>query len=282
MLSRTQHPVTPPSLRNRAQGVQFPTGPEGKRSTLATGVAVFAAAAAPAGEELAGAIRKARKTWRQEYPEMLTRLVEAQSYSAQRAIAIAEAGLAEIYSTFEFVRGGEMVGVEAAMAAPSAARALHTATVAGSGALPTSLSVPYFGDSLSDQVLVDQVNAWADYGALEPAGAAALCAVAGAAGWRGLADRFARSIDEACRWQSRPSGAICAAAPSSRSAPLFVDLSQTWERHRDTRSLACGRASKQKYQPACISSHRRDRRAGPARAAAAVRRNRRRRRARQA
>mmetsp|Transcript_36209 Transcript_36209/g.116952 ORF Transcript_36209/g.116952 Transcript_36209/m.116952 type:complete len:522 (+) Transcript_36209:55-1620(+) len=171
------------------EGVQFPTGPEGKRSTLATGVAVFAAAAAPAGEELAGAIRKARKTWRQEYPEMLTRLVEAQSYSAQRAIAIAEAGLAEIYSTFEFVRGGEMVGVEAAMAAPSAARALHTATVAGSGALPTSLSVPYFGDSLSDQVLVDQVNAWADYGALEPAGAAALCAVAKSAEWRDLRGR---------------------------------------------------------------------------------------------
>ena len=104
-----------------------------------------------------------------------------------------------------------------------------------SAGLATDHAYLVYAGPLSDQVLVDQVNAWADYGALEPAGAAALCAVAGPAGRRGLADQFANSIDETCRWLTRPSGAICAAAPSSRSAPLFLDLSHTWERHRDTR-----------------------------------------------
>jgi hypothetical protein len=171
------------------EGVQFPSSSDGKRSTISGGVAVWAAAARAVSAPLADEMIRSKPTWRQAYPQLITRLVEEQAYSTERAIAVAEAGLAALHSSFEFVRDGKVMPLDATMSAPSSARGLHTGTVTGTGALATSFSVPYFGETLSGDAFATQVMAWAEYGALEPAGAHALCEVSRHPEWLDLRGR---------------------------------------------------------------------------------------------
>lgn len=171
------------------EGVQFPSDSDGKRSTIAGGVAVWAAAARAVSAPLADEMARSKPTWRQAYPQLITRLVEEQAYSTERAIAVAEAGLAALHSSFEFVRDGNVMPLDAAMCAPSSARGLHTGTVTGAGEVATSFAVPYFGDTLSGDAFATQVMAWAEYGALEPAGARALCEVSRRPEWLDLGGR---------------------------------------------------------------------------------------------
>jgi hypothetical protein len=172
-----------------AEGVQFPSTSDGKRSTIAGGVAVWAAAARAVSAPLADEIARSKPIWRDEYPKLITRLVEQEAYSTERAIAVAEAGLASVHSSFEFVRGGKVTPLDAAMHAPDPDRELHTGTVTGTGALATSFEVPYFGEALSGDAFAIQVLAWAEYGALEPAGAQALCEVTRHPEWLDLRGR---------------------------------------------------------------------------------------------
>lgn len=155
-------------------GVLFPSDGSGKRSTLQTGKAVFAAAVRPVNKELADSIL-AEPNFRKTYERYVVKVAEAGATSPEAAIMIAEAGLAEVYKTFEFVRpGAAPTDLATAMASPSASAAFSSGTV--KGALPPSqaFEVPLGGETLSGEALAKQLKAWSDYGCMEPGVEAAL------------------------------------------------------------------------------------------------------------
>lgn len=160
------------------EGVQFPSDSNGKRSTLAGGKLIFAAAAGAADASLAEAI-SGEKNWRQEYTKHLTRLMEVSAASPENALKMADAGLDALYTNFEFVRDGANVRLPEAMAKPSAQRALSTGKVIGAMPPALTLEVPYEGKQLSGPALSAQIQAWADYGCMEPDCAAALSSLVG-------------------------------------------------------------------------------------------------------
>ena len=160
------------------EGVQFPSDSTGKRSTLAGGKLIFAAAAGAADASLAEAI-SGEKNWRQEYTKHLTRLMEVSAASPENALKMADAGLDALYTNFEFVRDGANVRLPEAMAKPSAQRALSTGKVIGAMPPALTLEVPYEGKQLSGPALSAQIQAWADYGCMEPDCAAALSSLVG-------------------------------------------------------------------------------------------------------
>lgn len=158
-------------------GVQFPADATGKRSTLAGGKAVWAAAVRPVDPALADAIT-AEKNWRMSYIPHVVKAMEAGAKSPEAAVAIAEAGLAAVYSTFDFVRDGKSVPLPEAMAQPLASAAFSTASVKGSGVPAGALSVPYEGKSLEGEALLGQLKTWTTAGTMEPGVEAAIAAVA--------------------------------------------------------------------------------------------------------
>ena len=97
----------PPTITKPENGVLFPADPKsGKRSTLSGGKAVFSAAAKAVDEKLSNKIAS-EKDFRGGYEKHVVALMEAGSASPTAAIAIAEAGLAAVYSSFEFMRDGK-------------------------------------------------------------------------------------------------------------------------------------------------------------------------------
>ena len=158
-------------------GVQFPADAHGKRSTLSGGKAVWSAAVRVVDPALAEAIA-AEKNWRMGYEKHVVKIMEAGARSPEAAISIAEAGLAEVYSTFHFVRDGTNMTLPEAMAKPSATAAFSSAAIKGTSAPADALSVPYEGKDLEGAALVDQIKTWSTAGVMEPGVETALTAVA--------------------------------------------------------------------------------------------------------
>lgn len=159
-------------------GVLFPSDETGKRSSLAGGKAVWAAAAAVVDPALADAI-SAEPKWRTAYIKHAVKLADAcAKKGAEATLKVAEVGIDAIYSSFEFVRDGKTTKMADAMGVASAARKLTTGKVMGSAPPTASLEVPYEGQTLSGDALVAQLKAWAEYGCMEPDAEAALSAIA--------------------------------------------------------------------------------------------------------
>ncbi len=158
----------PPTITKPENGVLFPADPKsGKRSTLSGGKAVFSAAAKAVDEKLSNKIAS-EKDFRGGYEKHVVALMEAGSASPTAAIAIAEAGLAAVYSSFEFMRDGKATSLAEAMASPSAAAALSTASVTGSGLPFKKVVVPYEGTNLENDALLKELKKWTEVGTQEP------------------------------------------------------------------------------------------------------------------
>jgi hypothetical protein len=171
------------------EGVQFPTLPSGKRSTLAAGAATLAAAARPIDSSLADRIAADATTgkFRQSYSQHACSLAAACAKDTQSALDAAEAGLANVYETFEYVRTGQVLTLEQAMASPLAP--LHTGSVSGNGSLASELKVIYNGKELSGAALAAQARAWEAYGCLEGGAARAIGLAATTKEWLDLRNR---------------------------------------------------------------------------------------------
>lgn len=156
-----------PKAPKEEVGVLFPADATGKRSTIAGGKAVWAAAAAAVDPALADAIMS-EKNWRGAYEKYVTKLMEAGAASESAAVAIAEAGIASFYASFEFVRDGVTSTVPEAMAKPDSAKTFSSASVTGGGAPVRKLVVPYEGARLEGDALLAQLRVWASAGTMEP------------------------------------------------------------------------------------------------------------------
>ncbi|MGY1914479.1 hypothetical protein [Blastococcus sp. SYSU DS0973] len=169
------------------QGVVFPAGPDGRRSTAALGRAVVADALRPV--DAAGALAAERETnWRAGYLTHFRRLVEAGLTAPEAARAIADAGLVALHRRMRVAGPGGETGLDGLATAP-AGRSLHTAAVTGTAEPERELSLPFHGSRLRGDALLRQVDAWVASGVIEPSCGDAVRTVAAHPEWLSLPDR---------------------------------------------------------------------------------------------
>jgi hypothetical protein len=169
------------------EGVVFPAGPDGRRSTAALGRAVVADALRPVDPAGAGAAER-ETNWRAGYLPHFRRLVEAGLVSREAALAIADAGLASLHRRMR-VAGpdGAETGLGDLASAP-AGRALATAEVAGTAEPERELSLPFRGERLRGDALLRRLDTWVECGVLEPSAAEAVRTVVAHPEWLALPD----------------------------------------------------------------------------------------------
>ncbi|MGY2082726.1 hypothetical protein [Blastococcus sp. SYSU DS0539] len=169
------------------QGVVFPAGPDGRRSTAALGRAVVADALRPV--DAAGAMAAERETnWRAGYLTHFRRLVEAGLLSPEAARTIADAGLVALHRRMEVAGPDGGSGLGGLVTAP-AGRSLHTVAVTGTGDPERELSLPFHGGRLRGDALLHRLDGWVTAGVVEPSCAEAVRTVAAHPEWLSLPDR---------------------------------------------------------------------------------------------
>jgi hypothetical protein len=167
-------------------GVVFPRGDDGRRSTTATARAVFAAALRAVDAAGAASIERVRD-WRTGYVAPARRLVEAAAVDSAAALAIAAAGLNAARERLQFRRDG---GEQPLAALPPPGQVLGTRRVSGiSKAGPAPLAVPHRGQVLAGDALRRQLDRWEADGLVEPSFAQALWRVQSQPDWLDLSDQ---------------------------------------------------------------------------------------------
>lgn len=170
-----------------SSGVVFPTGEDGRRSTTATGRAVWADAVRDVDPALAARIEQARD-WRTAYVPHVVDVTAAGTHSPQTAVAVARAGLASLRERMRFERDGGSTSVPEAVAAGQGA-SFGTTRVAGEGEPVGELVVPYAGEQLTGDDLLRRLDDWVAAGTVEPSCAQALRRVVATPEWLDLRDR---------------------------------------------------------------------------------------------
>lgn len=199
--------MTHPASASGVQGVAFPIM-DGRRSTTATGRAVFADAARAIDERLASEI-EAEDDWRKEYVRHARRLLEARLRMPHQTTPVAAAGLASLHRRFEFVRDGGTAPLTEAVDATESP-GLPSIDIKGQGARPdTELSVPYRGQRLRGDALHRQLDRWVSDGTVEPSFAEAVRVVMANPDWLDLSDQHVAVLGAGaemgplfslCRW----------------------------------------------------------------------------------
>ncbi len=167
-------------------GVVFPEGGDGRRSTTATGRAVFADAARTADPALAARIEHT-SDWRRGYLGPLRDLVRVAATHPDAAVSISRDGVRSAQRRFEFVRAGERSTVPDAMERYTAP-GLASVTVRGAAPPEAELTLPYKGRRLFGDDLRRQVDAWVAAGVAEPGVAEAVDLLMANPGWLDLRD----------------------------------------------------------------------------------------------
>ena len=147
-------------------GVCFPEGGDGRRSTTATGRAVFADSVRRVDPALAARIEHT-KDWRGGYLKPLRDIVIAAAMAPGAAVTISSDGLDSARRRFSFVRAGETTTVPEAMRRHSTPR-YASVTVHGGAPRETDLSLPYRGRRLFGDHLREQIDRWVAEGTAEP------------------------------------------------------------------------------------------------------------------
>ena len=170
-----------------SSGVVFPTGEDGRRSTTATGRAVWADAVREVDGGLAARI-DAAGDWRRAYVPNVVDVTAAGTRSPAAAVTVARAGLASLGARMRFEREGVSTSVAEAVAQDSG-RALGTSRTTGSAEPVRELVVPYAGEQLRGDALLRQLDTWVARGTIEPSCAQALRRVVATPEWLDLRDR---------------------------------------------------------------------------------------------
>lgn len=170
------------------EGVLFPEL-DGRRSTSATGRAIFADAARAADEQLAERISASSK-WRDQYLVHVRDLTEVSATDDRAAVAIADAGLASMRERMTFERDREVVAVgDAGSVEPDPERTLQSITIEGTATPQTELVVPYGNEDLSGDELREGVASWVEQGLVEPSFEAKIDAVIDHPEWLSMPGR---------------------------------------------------------------------------------------------
>lgn len=169
-----------------AEGVCFPEGGDGHRSTTATGRAIFADCVRQVDPQLAARIEHTRD-WHGGYMKPLRDIVLAAAIDPQAAITVSSDGLASAHRRFQFVRDGRQVDLDQAMVDFRKPR-FGSVLVKGSAPREAELTLPYQGRRLFGDDLRRQIDRWVEKGIAEPGMAEALHLVLDHPDWLDLKD----------------------------------------------------------------------------------------------
>ena len=167
-------------------GVLFPAGDDGRRSTAATGRAVWADAVRGLDAGLAGRIEGARD-WRKDYVGAVVEHTAVATRSPEASVQVARAGLASLADRMRFERDGAITSVTQAL--EDGKELLHPRTVRGEGQRQHGLVVPYRGQQLTGDALRRQLDDWVASGTVEASFAQAVGRVLDSPDWLDLSDR---------------------------------------------------------------------------------------------
>lgn len=173
--------------QSSSSGVVFPRGEDGRRSTTATGKAVWADAVREVDRGLAERI-DGERDWRTGYVRDVVDVTATGTRSPGAAVAVARAGLASLSNRMRFEQGDDVRPVPDAVRCGSGS-ALGTHTTRGSGDQVRELVVPYRGEQLRGDALLRQLDTWVARGVLEPSAGEALRRVVAEPSWLDLRDR---------------------------------------------------------------------------------------------
>lgn len=173
-MSTSSGSVTGESMRSPqgSDGVCFPQGGDGRRSTGATGRAVFADSARSVDPELAARIEHTRD-WRSGYLRPIRDIIAAATKSPEAALNISRDGLESAHRRFRFIRSGVEQTLGSAMHDANEP-GFGSVTIEGRVAAERDLSVPYQGKRLFGNDLRRQVDRWVRDGVTEPSFAEAI------------------------------------------------------------------------------------------------------------
>jgi hypothetical protein len=152
-------------------GVNFPQGGDHKRSTTATGRAIFADSVRAIDPALAAQIEHT-KDWRKGYIEPLREIMIAASQTPDAAIQISHAGLESAHRRFVFAQSHGDISLDSAMNAP--APVIESVSVEGRASREETLSIAYRGQRIFGSDLRRQIDKWVGDGIAEPSFGAAL------------------------------------------------------------------------------------------------------------
>ena len=169
-------------------GLQFPIHPETKKaSSSSTGKEIIAAALSLV-DEVSSQNALNEKNWRKNYPRHFKALVAHGIRSVNAPITIAKQGLAEAQNRFEFYRNGQCYRLKDVMQVPNI-QTFHTFKYQGQSTASPEWYVPYHGQKLQGQALLDQIQTWENHGIVETSHADALREVIAHPEWFDLSDR---------------------------------------------------------------------------------------------
>eukprot|EP00906_Rhabdomonas_costata_P026566 RCo037856 len=168
-------------------GVEFPADAEGNRSTMGVNQEAFAVSVGAADPAATTKVRGERK-WRSKYAGHVVEQVAVCGRSAEKALAVANAGLKFLHDTMVFIRDGSTVPLSQAMFSLTTG-SFQTVTVKGSAVADPKafeLEVPYQGKVLRGDALKIQVDKWVRSGVIELSTGAALTQVVDTKKWLDL------------------------------------------------------------------------------------------------
>lgn len=167
--------------------VTFPRGGDGKRSTTATGRAIFADSVREVDPQLSDRIEQT-KDWRKGYITPMREIVVSAASTPQAAIAISRAGLKSTDRRFTFTRNGEDFTLSQEMETPSENGAIESVTVRGRASREEEFSIPFQGRRIFGADLRRQIDTWVSTGIAEPSFGQALHLVMDNPDWLDLKD----------------------------------------------------------------------------------------------
>lgn len=168
-------------------GLQFPLqSQQQKPSSSKAGRAIITAALANV-DSRSSQQAQSEKNWRKHYTVHFKQLVEQGLSSPEASLKIAEDGLEKAHQTFEFYRDGQKHLLQEVFSLP--AGQLHTFKLTGHSKSPPEWYVPYQGQKLQGDALLEQIERWESQGIVETSHANALRECVVHPEWFDLSDR---------------------------------------------------------------------------------------------
>lgn len=174
-------------MSNSLDGLQFPIqASTQKPSTSKTGQVILSEALSLVDHKASLAVLS-EKNWRKQYPKYFKALVEHGIQNQHNPLNIAQAGLDKAQQTFEFYRDGQKHALKDIMQFET--KPLHSIKLQGESQAKPEWYIPYQGQKLQGQALLDQIQKWQDAGIIEPSHADALRQAHAHPEWFDLSDR---------------------------------------------------------------------------------------------
>lgn len=171
-------------------GIQYPIDEHAQKpSTTKVAKQILHAALQPVAAITAKKVIQ-EKNWRKNYPYYFRTLIEGQIQSTENALQSAEAGLKQAQKSMLFQRHTKSISISEAMQQYQNHHIFESHQIIGKGSADIAAwGIPYQGDFLTGQKLLDQLVLWEKNGIIDASNAKALREVHAHPEWFDLSKR---------------------------------------------------------------------------------------------